>query len=108
MNTKDFIRLGVPLGETTRRATGFVTCFILAGGDKTRLEEEVKAIIAFSTAFRDNDLRGEQAGVPVRGLSMVSSAPAQCVSSGGWGTGSDFGCELLQLSLQTSHILERP
>ena len=45
MNTKDFIRLGVPLGEATRRATGFVTSFILAGGDKTRLEEELKAII---------------------------------------------------------------
>jgi len=24
MNTKDFLRLGVPLGETTRRATDFV------------------------------------------------------------------------------------
>ena len=44
MNTKDFIRLGVPLGEATRRATDFVSRFILGGGDKTRLEEEVKAI----------------------------------------------------------------
>ena len=38
MNTKDFIRLGVPLGEATRRATGFVAQFILSGGEKTRLE----------------------------------------------------------------------
>src|SRR6266550_511204 len=61
MNTKDFIRLGVPLGEATRRATGFVTSFILAGGDKTRLEEELKAIIANPSAFTRDDLRGELA-----------------------------------------------
>src|SRR5436309_5056817 len=59
MNTKDFIRLGVPLGEATRRATDFISKFILAGGDKTRLEEEVKAIIANPTAFTMDDLRGE-------------------------------------------------
>ena len=40
MNTKDFIRLGVPLGEATRRATDFVSSYILSGGDKSRLEEE--------------------------------------------------------------------
>src|SRR5882762_1110852 len=61
MNTKDLIRLGVPLGEATRRATGFVASFILAGGDKTRLEEELKAIIANPSAFTKDDLRGELA-----------------------------------------------
>src|SRR5882672_1521527 len=64
MNTKDFIRLGVPLGEATRRATGFVTSFILAGGDKTRLEEELKAIIT------NPSLRGIP-GV----ISVVTEAP---------------------------------
>ena len=59
MNTKDFIRLGIPLGEATRRATGFVTSFILAGGDKTRLEEEMKAIIANPSNFVKDNLRGE-------------------------------------------------
>jgi len=29
MNTKDLIRLGVPLGEATRRATDFISKFIL-------------------------------------------------------------------------------
>ncbi|MGA2853284.1 MAG: hypothetical protein ABSE90_04015 [Verrucomicrobiota bacterium] len=29
MNTEDFLRLGVPLGEATRRATDFVAKFIL-------------------------------------------------------------------------------
>jgi hypothetical protein len=31
MNTKDFLRLGVPLGEATRRATDFVAKFVLGG-----------------------------------------------------------------------------
>jgi hypothetical protein len=34
MNTKDFLRLGVPWGEATRRATDFVDKFILVGDDK--------------------------------------------------------------------------
>lgn len=47
MNTKDFLRLGVPLGEATRppslrygatkRATDFVVHFILGSGDNSRL-----------------------------------------------------------------------
>src|SRR5215472_1215605 len=59
MNTKDFIRLGVPLGEATRRATDFVSKFILAGGDKARLEDEVKAIVANPADFERDNLRGE-------------------------------------------------
>ena len=59
MNTKDFLRLGVPLGEATRRATDFVARFILGGGDKLRLREEVAAIIANPSAFVDDSLRGE-------------------------------------------------
>ena len=63
MNTKDFIRLGIPRGEATRRATDFISKFILAGGDKTRLEEEVKAIIANPSVFAEDSLRGELAKV---------------------------------------------
>ena len=40
MNTKDFLRLGVPLGEATRRATNFVAQFILGDSDKSRLQEQ--------------------------------------------------------------------
>ena len=43
MHTKDFLRLGVPLGQATRRATDFISKFILGGGDKSRLHEEVAA-----------------------------------------------------------------
>jgi len=59
MNTKDFIRLGVPLGEATRRATDFVSKFILSGGDKTKLHEEVSAIVATPSAFAEDPLRRE-------------------------------------------------
>jgi tRNA-splicing ligase RtcB len=57
MNTKDLLRLGVPLGEATRRATDFVARFILGGGDKSRLHEEVAAIVANPSAFLAEDLR---------------------------------------------------
>src|SRR5256884_516940 len=59
MNAKDFLRLDVPLGEATRRATDFVSKFILGGGDKSRLHEEVKAIVAKPSPFEDDPLRGE-------------------------------------------------
>ena len=59
MNAKDFLRLGVPLGEASRRATDFVAKFILGGGDKSRLHEEVAAIVANPSAFTDDPLRGE-------------------------------------------------
>jgi tRNA-splicing ligase RtcB (3'-phosphate/5'-hydroxy nucleic acid ligase) len=61
VNTNDFIRLGIPLGESTRRATDFISRFILAGGDRTRLEEEVKAILADPAAFAGDSLRGDLA-----------------------------------------------
>ena len=58
MNARDFLRLGVPLGEATRRATDFFAQFILGGGDKSRLREEVAAIVANPSAFTDDPLRG--------------------------------------------------
>src|SRR5437867_1217120 len=59
VNTKDFVRLGVPLGQATRLATDFISKFILGGGDKSRLEEEIKAIIANPGSFGDDPLRRE-------------------------------------------------
>src|SRR6202451_760302 len=59
MNAKYFLRLGVPRGEATRRATDFVAKFILGGGDKSRLHEEVAAIVANPSSFVDDPLRGE-------------------------------------------------
>jgi hypothetical protein len=53
MNTKDFLRLGVPLSEATWRATDFVAQFILGGGDKSRLREEVAAVVPNPATFYD-------------------------------------------------------
>src|SRR2546422_248187 len=84
MNAKDFLRLGVPLGEATRRATDFVSKFILGGGDKSRLHEEVKAIVANPSAFVDDPLRGEFA------KALLKSPPpprAEPVKYRQWGEG---------------------
>lgn len=51
--------MGIPLGQATRRATDFVSKFVLGGGDKSRLHEEVAAIVANPAAFVDDPLRGE-------------------------------------------------
>ena len=84
MNTKDFICLGVPLGEATRRATDFVAKFILGGGDKTRLQEEVAAIVAKPAAFMEDTLRGEFA----KALLHAPSPPrAEPVKYRQWGEG---------------------
>src|SRR5947209_8104333 len=84
MNTKDFIRLGVPLGDATRRATEFISKFILAGGDKTRLEQEVRSIVANPSAFTRDDLRGEFA----KALLSAPPAPrAEPIKYRRWGQG---------------------
>ena len=83
MNTKDFLRLGVPLGEATRRATDFVSKFVLGGGDKARLREEVAAIVANPAAFLDDPLRGDFA------KALLASPPpprAEPVKYRQWGT----------------------
>ena len=53
--------MGIPLGEATRRATDFVSQFILSGGDKTKLEEELKAIVANPALFAEDPMRKELA-----------------------------------------------
>jgi tRNA-splicing ligase RtcB len=61
MNTKDLIHLGIPLGEATRCASRFISNFVLGGGDKTRLEGEIKAVVANPSAFLQDDLRQDLA-----------------------------------------------
>ena len=78
MNTKDLLRLGVPLGEATRRATDFISKFILSGGDKTRLQDEVKAIVAHPAAFTHDKSRGDFAKAKStydRCVDLLSSVP---------------------------------
>jgi len=86
MNAKDFLRLGVPLGEATRRATDFVSKYILGGGDKSRLQEEVKAVVTNPGAFINDPLRGEFAKALLKAPPPPRSAP---VAYRQWGEGLD-------------------
>jgi tRNA-splicing ligase RtcB len=85
MKTKDLMRLGVPLGEATRRATDFISRFILGGGDKSRLEEEIKAIVASPAQFAEDPLRKEFAKALVNAPSPPSRA--EPVPYRQWGEG---------------------
>jgi len=86
MNTKDFIRLGVPLGEATRRATDFVSKYILSGGDKTKLQAEVSAIVANPSAFTHDPLRGEFANALLKAPPPPRSEPVKYRQ---WGEGME-------------------
>lgn len=86
MNTKDFLCLGVPLGEPTRRATDFVSKYVLGGGDRSRLREEVAAIVAHPGEFLNDPLRHEFA----RALLNAPPPPrAEPVKYHQWGAGLD-------------------
>src|SRR6202451_1876292 len=84
MNTKDFLRLGVPLGEATRRATDFISKFILSGGDKTKLHAEVSAIVAKPGAFTEDPLRGDFAKALLKAPPPPRSEPVKYRQ---WGEG---------------------
>jgi tRNA-splicing ligase RtcB len=76
--------LGVPLGEAQRRAVDFISRFILGGGDKTKIEDEVKAVLASPGAFLEDPLRSEFA----RALLNAPPPPrTQPVSYRQWGEG---------------------
>ncbi len=84
MNTKDLLHLGVPLGEPMRRATNFISQFVLGGRDKTRIGDEVKAVLTKPSAFRADPLRGEFA----RALLAAPPLPrAEPVKYRQWGEG---------------------
>lgn len=59
MNARDLIQLGVPLGAAQRRAVDFISKFVLAGGDKARLAQEVRAVVENPQGFVGDPLRGE-------------------------------------------------
>jgi tRNA-splicing ligase RtcB len=57
MNTKDLIRLGVPLGEPVERAQAFIKDFIAQGNDGSLLEAEIFQIVAAPPAYFEDPLR---------------------------------------------------
>src|SRR5947208_2675964 len=84
MNSQDLVRLGVPLGEPQRRAIDFISKYVLGGGDKTRLREEVEAVLRDPGAFTTDKLRGDLA----RALLAAPPPPrAEPVKYRQWGEG---------------------
>ena len=87
MNTKDFLCLGVPLGEATRRATDFVAQYVLRGGDTAKLENEVKAIVANPAAFVNDPLRKEFAKAIANASAFAALRRDKPVEYRQWGEG---------------------
>src|SRR5262245_53519959 len=58
MNVDDLVRRGAPRGEPAHCGVDFVMRFVLSGGDRTRLREEVEAVIRDPSAFIKDPLRG--------------------------------------------------
>jgi tRNA-splicing ligase RtcB len=63
MNTKDLIRLGVPLGAPIQRGHDFIRAYIAAGHEPAKLEGEIAAIIADPAAYFSDLLRARFAQV---------------------------------------------
>jgi hypothetical protein len=57
MNTKDLIRLGVPVGEPIQLAYEFIQNFIAQGKDGALLEAEIFNVVANPPAFFADELR---------------------------------------------------
>ena len=76
MNSRNLIRLGVPLGEPMQRAQDFIAQYVLRGGDKSRIEQEVKAIVANPALFAEDSLRKEFAKSVVNAPPPPRTEPA--------------------------------
>ena len=57
MKTNDLIQLGVPQGAAIQSGMDFIAKFMAQGGESTRLEDELGAIIAKPEAFLGDPLR---------------------------------------------------
>jgi tRNA-splicing ligase RtcB (3'-phosphate/5'-hydroxy nucleic acid ligase) len=57
MNTKDLVRLGVPVGEPIQIAQEFIENFIGQGHDGAQLEAGIFNIVANPSAFFADELR---------------------------------------------------
>ena len=76
MNSKQLLNLGVPLGEPMRRAFDFISAYCLKGGDKTRLAEEVKAIVQDPASFHHDPIRADFARALLAAPPLPRSRPA--------------------------------
>jgi tRNA-splicing ligase RtcB len=84
MNTKDLIQLGVPPGEPSRRGMEYIARYVLKGLDRSKLAEDVAAVVRDPAAFADDELRGEFAKSLLRCERVIREAPAAWKQ---WGQG---------------------
>lgn len=83
MNSHDLIRLGVPR-SAHKRAIDFIAAFLLKGGDKNKLEEEISSIVANPALFAEDPLRKEFAKAVVNSPPPPRTEP---VNYKQWGEG---------------------
>jgi tRNA-splicing ligase RtcB len=77
MNSRDLMALGVPMGEATKRAQDFIAQFVLKGGDKSKIAEEIKAIVANPALFAEDPLRKDFAKAIVNAPPPPRAEPAK-------------------------------
>jgi tRNA-splicing ligase RtcB len=73
VNVHDLIRLGAPKGEAAHRGVDFVSRYLLRGGDKGRVAEEVEAVLRDPEASLKDPVRREFA----KALLKARSAPGR-------------------------------
>ena len=74
MNTKDLIRLGVPVGEPIKLAHEFIQNFIAQGNDGALLEGEIFNVVANPPAFFADELRAPMARAIDRKSTRLNSS----------------------------------
>ena len=84
MNTKELIRLGVPVGEPIQRAHDFIREYIAQGHDGAQLDTEIFNLVANPAAYFADDLRAPLA----RALYRPAFTPrAELAPWRQWGSG---------------------
>jgi tRNA-splicing ligase RtcB len=83
MNSKDLIRLGVPVGEPIQLAHEFIQNFVAQGNDGALLEAEIFNIVANPPAFFADELRAPLARDLTRPSFVPRAAPAPWRQWGG-------------------------
>ena len=76
MKPKDLMGLGVPIGEPLRHATDFLANYCLKGGDRTRLAQEIEAIVREPARFAQDPLRGGLARALLTAPPSLRTKPA--------------------------------
>ena len=86
MNTKQLLRIGVPLGKPMNRVKDFLADYVLRGGDREKIETIVTEVIANPEAFVEDPLRGKFARSLKKNRTVTRS---ESVAWKQWGTDLD-------------------